>query len=184
MEKNINDIFLLYEEFGNFDYIGEPVSQLEHMVQAAMQAEEDSQSYEIIFAALFHDIGHLVALKYKKDKNELGAKNHEDVGYNFLTEKQVPSPIPFLARSHVLAKRYLVSKNKDYYNLLSDSSKKTLIEQGKTLSEKECINLENDIYFKDIINLRRYDDNAKKVDITIKPISYYKDLYIKYLKCK
>lgn len=41
---NLKKIFTLYEEFGARDYVGEPVSQIEHMIQAAMLAEDDNQS--------------------------------------------------------------------------------------------------------------------------------------------
>ena len=35
----VNKVFSLYERFGDEDYIGEPVSQLEHMSQAAAMAK-------------------------------------------------------------------------------------------------------------------------------------------------
>lgn len=41
MDRNgqvIEEVFSLYERFGDNDYIGEPVSQLEHMSQAAQLA--------------------------------------------------------------------------------------------------------------------------------------------------
>ncbi len=38
--KNVDEVFELYERHGQADYIGEPVSQVEHMVQAAQLAEE------------------------------------------------------------------------------------------------------------------------------------------------
>jgi len=49
----IEDIFSLYEKFGKEDYIGEPVSQIEHMCQAAKLAEEESFDDEVILAAFF-----------------------------------------------------------------------------------------------------------------------------------
>ncbi len=39
--KNAQEVFALYEKYGQADYIGEPVSQLEHMIQAAQFAEEE-----------------------------------------------------------------------------------------------------------------------------------------------
>ena len=43
---DIDKILSYYEQFGAADYIGEPVSQIEHMTQAAMLAEEDGQPVE------------------------------------------------------------------------------------------------------------------------------------------
>ena len=57
---SVNKIFDYFELYGECDYIGEPVTQIEHMVQAAMLAEKDNQPVEVILAALFHDIGHLI----------------------------------------------------------------------------------------------------------------------------
>ena len=69
MNKNkIDELFNYYVKYGNYDYIGEPVSQVEHMVQAAMLAEKDGQSKDVILAALFHDIGHLLQLESKESE--------------------------------------------------------------------------------------------------------------------
>ncbi|HEY9196248.1 MAG TPA: phosphohydrolase, partial [Mucilaginibacter sp.] len=57
----VKEVFSLYEKFGDEDYIGEPVSQLEHMSQAAALAQAEGQDDEVILAAFFHDIGHLCA---------------------------------------------------------------------------------------------------------------------------
>lgn len=75
----------------------------------------------MILGALFHDIGHLVGLDKGLDRMvtggvDLGAKDHETVGEEFLKELGFPSPITDFVKGHVQAKRYLVSKNKEYYN--------------------------------------------------------------------
>ena len=59
-------IFYYYENYGSEDYIGENVSQIEHMIQAAMLAEQDSQKPEIVIALFLHDIGHLLDHDNKK----------------------------------------------------------------------------------------------------------------------
>ena len=55
MLKNIvetaTEIIDLYEKYGNADYIGEPVSQIEHMCQSAQLAAEVGASEEVILAA-------------------------------------------------------------------------------------------------------------------------------------
>ncbi len=35
IQQRVDEILSLYEKFGNEDYIGEPVSQIEHMCQCA-----------------------------------------------------------------------------------------------------------------------------------------------------
>ena len=44
---------------GQAEYHGEPVSQLEHALQAAHIAGEDGGDEQEIIAALLHDIGHI-----------------------------------------------------------------------------------------------------------------------------
>ena len=41
VEKIVDEIFELYERYGCADYIGEPVSQIEHMSQAAQLAKRE-----------------------------------------------------------------------------------------------------------------------------------------------
>lgn len=47
----VEEVFALYAAYGNADYIGEPVSQLEHMSQAAQLAESEGYPPEVILAA-------------------------------------------------------------------------------------------------------------------------------------
>jgi len=109
----VNNIFKYYEKFGSKDYIGEEVTQVEHMVQAAMLAEANGDSHEVILASLFHDIGHLVAFD-KETMGNFGIKNHEILGADYLRELGFPEAIPDLVQSHVSTKRYL-ARDQDYY---------------------------------------------------------------------
>jgi predicted HD phosphohydrolase len=52
----VDEVFALYEQYGNADYIGEPVSQIEHMCEAAQLAEAEGYDHEVILAAFFHDM--------------------------------------------------------------------------------------------------------------------------------
>ncbi len=46
-DESVEAIFRLYEKYGSGDYIGECVSQTEHMVQCAMLAEDEGCSDEV-----------------------------------------------------------------------------------------------------------------------------------------
>ena len=48
----VNEIFPLYESYGAADYIGEPVSQIEHMCQAAQLAKAEGYDDEVILACI------------------------------------------------------------------------------------------------------------------------------------
>ena len=64
-EHVANVIKDLYLKFGDSDYIGEEVTQLEHAIQTAMLAEKDNMDTNMILAAFLHDIGHLLILQDK-----------------------------------------------------------------------------------------------------------------------
>lgn len=175
---NIDKIFDLYHKYGSNDYIGEPVSQTEHMVQAAMLAQQDNQSKEVIISALFHDIGHLIGLENDslETMGNVGVKAHEKVGAEYLRNLGVPEPIPYLVESHVKAKRYLCYKNLKYLINLSSASKETLIHQGGPMRPNEAFQFEKDKYFETILKLRTYDEKAKDTNIKINDLDDYKQI--------
>ena len=182
IENTINNIFNYYYKFGDKNYIGELVTQNQHMIQAAMLAEKEKQSIYIILASLFHDIGHLVEFNSDKKMGSFGIQNHESIGANFLRENNIPEPIPSLVENHVKVKRYLTFKYKNYYNELSDASKKTLEYQGGPMKLKESNEFENDPNFEGSLKIRKYDDLAKDPNHKIIDLDYYKNMLAKLLE--
>ena len=132
-------IFNLFKSHGANNYLGEDITEEEHMIQCAMLAEEAGYSDEVILGSLFHDIGHLVGLDEDLDHmaKGVGIKRHDIVGAEYLTQLGFPETLCQLVRHHVNAKRYLVFKRKDYHDRLSKASKQTLIHQGGPMDEKK-----------------------------------------------
>ena len=92
MDKNIEavitEVFKLYELHGGDDYIGEPVSQLEHMVQAGDLAFQEGYDDEVVLAAFFHDIGHLIDEDQSlASMDGYGVVDHESVGAQYLLDR-------------------------------------------------------------------------------------------------
>src|SRR5918998_3318371 len=87
------EIFALYEKHGAEDYIGEPVSQLEHMAQSAQLAAKQGYDDEVILAAFFHDIGHFMASAHTQSMDGFGVMRHEKVGADYLRAKGFPERI-------------------------------------------------------------------------------------------
>ena len=86
-KKTIDEVFSLYEKYGAADYIGEPVSQIEHMCQSAQLAEAEGYDDEVILAAFFHDIGHLYEhIADVRSMQCYGVEDHEELGYAYLIE--------------------------------------------------------------------------------------------------
>jgi phosphonate degradation associated HDIG domain protein len=168
IKETVDEIMLLYELHGNDDYIGEPVSQLEHMSQSAQLAMAEGADDEVVLAAFFHDIGHFFRKTNELEKmSDYGTKRHEVIGSDFLKEKGFPERVTKLIENHVQAKRYLTFKNPDYYNKLSEASKKTLEFQGGIMTKEEATAFELDPYFKDSIRLRKWDELAKEIDVPV-----------------
>jgi phosphonate degradation associated HDIG domain protein len=168
IEAVIDEVFSLYEQFGSEDYIGEPVSQLEHMSQAAQLAMEQGYDDEVVLAAFFHDIGHICVMKNAgNDMGGYGVIHHEKIGADYLRQKGFPETVARLTESHVQAKRYLTAKDPGYYARLSEASRKTLEFQGGPMTPEEADNFENDPLFEVILQMRRWDEYAKETDIPV-----------------
>jgi predicted HD phosphohydrolase len=83
----IDEVFGLYERFGDSDYIGEPVSQIEHMSQAAELAMAEGFDDEVVLAAFFHDIGHICA-DSAPNMGGFGVVSHERLGADYLRRRR------------------------------------------------------------------------------------------------
>ena len=155
-------------------YIGEKITIPEHMIQSAMLAEKAKSNDALVCSCLLHDYGHFIIENPDELVKNYKDGSHESIGYEYLKnffKKEIVEPIKY----HVLAKRYL-SRNKKYYNHLTDASRISLKLQGGILNKKESDEFEKIPYFKNSIKLRKLDELAKKTNVKIKSINDYKDL--------
>jgi phosphonate degradation associated HDIG domain protein len=167
-KSTIDEILNLYKLHGNEDYIGEPVSQIEHMSQSAELAIRGGYDDEVILAAFFHDIGHLCAINDPSmNMGGYGVMRHEKIGADFLRSKGFPERVAKLVENHVQAKRYLTCRYPEYYKSLSEASKKTLEFQGGVMSEAEAKQFEADPLFDLSITMRKWDEEAKIEQIPV-----------------
>lgn len=189
--------FKIYKKHGERGYIGEDVSQLEHATQAGLLAEqyciENNIEYpiknDIIIGAFLHDIGHLLVFEYPINNyplmNNLGVKDHEFIGGEFLLSLGYNNTVAELVKGHVLTKRYLITKNKSYYNNLSEASKQTFNFQGGNLSQEEIKQYEKTHLFNYHLKIREWDDTAKSTDPELlekirnmDPTKYFYEKYV------
>ena len=181
-EEVVDEVFALYEKHGDEDYIGEPVSQLEHMSQAAMLAEDEGYDDEVILAAFFHDIGHLCAEDAKTESMDgFGNVDHEKLGADYLRERGFSERLATLVESHVIAKRYLTYKYPEYYNKLSEASRATLEFQGGRMTEQEAAEFERHPDAELFIKLRHWDDQAKEMNVPVQGLEHLRSLAINHL---
>ena len=181
-QSAVDEVFSLYEQYGAADYIGEPVSQIEHMCQAAQLAEKEGYDEEVILAAFFHDIGHLCEHIYEVDTMDgYGIVDHEGLGSQFLREKGFSEKIARLVESHVAAKRYLTYKHPEYYDRLSGASRMTLQKQGGVMNESEAKAFEEDHLHTLFIKIREWDDRAKVEQVPLPSLQVYKQMALQHL---
>jgi len=163
--KNIvNFIGSIFERRGGEEYLGEPVTMGQHMLQGATMAEQSKEPNDIIIGALLHDIGHFTSefgtfsMEDKKDRF------HEDAGAAVL-EHFFPKVITDCCRYHVAAKRYLCATNPEYCQKLSAASVHSLNLQGGPMSETEVKEFEKNPNLEKILTVRLYDDAGKIPDM-------------------
>ena len=182
-ERISYEIIHLYSIYGGEEYSGEKVSQLEHMVQSAQLARAEGFDDEVVLAAFLHDIGHIA--EKATDENAMssyGIKDHEAIGASFLENHGFSFRITRLVASHVAAKRYLTLREPGYYDKLSEASKHTLEFQGGPMSDEEADLLEEDPLFREIIQMRRWDEAAKLENQPMPSLDIFKELILKHLE--
>ena len=177
-----NEIMNFYEQHGGEEYAGEKLTQLEHMVQAAQLAEEQGYDEEVILAAFLHDIGHICEDGHGDNEMDgFGIKDHEEIGADFLKNKGFSKKVVRLVDSHVEAKRYLTFKDPGYYGQLSDASKKTLEYQGGRMEEEEANAFEQYPLFSLIIQMRKWDEEAKIEHKPLPDLTHYRQMIFHHL---
>lgn len=165
-EQAIADVFGLYEEHGAADYIGEPVSQIEHMSQAAQRAMAEGFDDEVVLAAFFHDIGHLCG-QGADNMGGYGVVSHERLGADYLRRAGFSERMAKLVEYHVQAKRYLTFSQPDYYARLSEASRRTLAYQGGVMSADEAHSFEQDPLCAVSLRMRHWDEQAKEMHVPV-----------------
>ena len=95
---------------------------------------------------------------------EAPSGDHAALGARILSPLFGPSVAQPVAL-HVLAKRWRCTKDPDYFDTLSPTSRDSLHAQGGLLSEEECERFEDHPGFREAMWLRTWDDTAKVVGL-------------------
>ena len=157
-------------------FYDESVTQLEHALQCANRARISDATATQITSALLHDLGHFLLDEHNADKAFLADDlNHEAVGAAFL-EPFFPDAVTTPVRLHVPAKRYLCTTDAEYYDGLSEASKRSLRVQGGDMSDEERSAFERIPHFEDALSLRRWDDLAKVRNLETPGLETYREV--------
>ncbi len=183
----------LFAAEGTREYLGEPVTQAEHMLQAAALAEAAGAGQELTAAALLHDVGHFTGpvsgheLAYPggrppgapraplADGMDGRDNRHGEAGAAWLARWFGPG-VTEPVRLHVAAKRYLCAVEPGYLAALSPASAYTLRIQGGPMSRAETAVFEGNPWCTAALRVRRWDDAAKDPAATVPAFGYYRPL--------
>src|ERR1044072_4632638 len=156
----VSEVAEVLEGKGSRRYGLSDVNQLQHALQAALQAEQSGCNAALVTAALLPDIGHMVR-ELGENPAEKGVDDrHEEIGRAYLATlfgPEVTEPV----RLHVPAKRYLCATEPDYFAKLSADSALSLKLQGGPMSSEEVTAFRASPHADSAVQLRRFDEAAK-----------------------
>ncbi|MTI09959.1 HD domain-containing protein [Curvivirga aplysinae] len=180
-KENVVDFLIdMFNSRGQDEYLGEAITQSEHMLQCAVVADQFEAKESVILASLLHDVGHFMH-DYDFDCADHGIDSrHEDVADDFL-KKFYPPEVTEPVRMHVDAKRYLCAVEPDYFGKLSEASVHSLKLQGGPMSAEEVKKFEESPHLKDALDLRRFEEAGKVDGVATPKIEEYRDLMLKFL---
>ncbi len=173
----------LFASAGADDYLGEPVTVAQHLLQSAALAAAAAAPPALVAAALLHDTGHLRGSDPGSDEAELSGQelmagtdnDHGERGAAWLA-RWFPATVTEPVRRHVAAKRYLCTAEPGYFALLSPASVYTLSVQGGPMSAAEAREFEAGGYAAGPVAVRRWDDQAKDPAARVPGFAHYRPL--------
>jgi gamma-butyrobetaine dioxygenase len=173
----------LFMPEGAADYLGEPVTVAQQLLQAGALGAAAGAPDALVAAALLHDTGHLRGAGPLADEQELsglqlmaGADNdHGERGAAWLA-RWFPPAVTEPVRLHVAAKRYLCAAEPGYFGLLSPASVCTLSLQGGPMTDAEAAAFTAGPCAAGAVAVRRWDDAARDPAADVPGFAWYRPL--------
>ena len=175
MSLKLADIEKLFRQHGAIAYAGEGVSQLEHALQAAERAERDGGDDALVTAALLHDLGHLLNRQGATPTARGIDDQHQYFAIPFIRALFPPAVVEAI-RLHVDAKRALCALEPDYYESLSEDSRRSLTLQGGIFSRAETEAFLAKPFADNAMRVRRWDDAAKVAGASTPRLAHYLEI--------
>jgi [1-hydroxy-2-(trimethylamino)ethyl]phosphonate dioxygenase len=159
-EEIVEFIADIFERRGAEEYLGEPVTTAEHMLQSAWLAEQENAEDELVAAALLHDIGHFTSEFGTYSPEDVEDKHHDEAGGDVLAP-YFPPVVVACVRLHVAAKRYLCATDPTYFSKLSPASVHTLSLQGGPMGAEEVAEFRRNPFHNEAVRVRMWDEGGK-----------------------
>jgi len=171
---SVDEVFGLLAAGGSEAYFGEPVTQLEHALQAAWFVKRKGGAEALVAAALLHDVGHLLHAEGEEAADRGIDTQHEELGAQALAG-HLPDAVLDPIHLHVAAKRYLCFANERYVAQLSPASKQSLALQGGPMTKEEAEAFLALPHAQDAVALRHADDAAKVSNLEVPALESYRE---------
>jgi [1-hydroxy-2-(trimethylamino)ethyl]phosphonate dioxygenase len=173
--SSVDEVIQLLATGGGSAYFGEPVTVLEHCLQAAHFLRKGGGADTLVAAGLLHDAGHLMHTEGEDAAQRGLDTRHEELGAAALAG-HFPDAVLDPIRMHVAAKRYLCFAEPCYFADLSPSSVESLALQGGPMNAAEA-----EIFLalpraREAVLLRRADDAAKVQGLFVPALETYRTL--------
>jgi [1-hydroxy-2-(trimethylamino)ethyl]phosphonate dioxygenase len=175
MIESIDEVFDVLAGGGRDAYFGEPVTVLEHSLQAAWFVQRKNPESSLVVAALLHDFGHLLHEEGEDAASRGVDTHHEELGVEALKD-HFPAEVLAPIHLHVAAKRYLCFAEPRYLAALSPTSVQSLGLQGGPMSSAEAEAFLASPHARDAITLRHADDAAKVEGFAVPALDSYRRL--------
>ncbi len=173
--SSVDEVFELLAEGGGEAYCGEPVTQLEHALQAAWFVQRKGGGNALVAAALLHDLGHLLHHAGEDVADHGVDTQHEELGAQALAG-HLPAAVLDPIHLHVAAKRYLCFANSRYLAQLSPASVQSLALQGGPMKPEEAEAFLALPHAREAVVLRHADDAAKVEGLAVPALESYREL--------
>jgi phosphonate degradation associated HDIG domain protein len=173
--SSVDEVFELLASGGGEAYFGEPVTVLEHSLQAAWFVQRRGCDVTLIAAGLLHDLGHLLHNEGEDAARRGLDTQHEELAVAALGE-HLPAAVLDPIRLHVAAKRYLCLAEPRYLAALSPASQESLALQGGPMSAAEAEKFLALPHAREALTVRRADDAAKVQGLQVPQLDAYRAL--------
>lgn len=173
--SSLEELFALLASGGGAAYFGEPVTVLEHSLQAAWFIEKGGGAETLVAAALLHDVGHLMHSEGEDAAQRGLDTRHEELAVAALAGR-FPAAVLDPIHMHVAAKRYLCYAEPNYLAGLSPASVESLALQGGPMTATEAGEFLALPHALDAVRLRRADDAAKVQGLAVPGLETYRPL--------
>ena len=173
--SSLDQVFDLLAAGGGTAYFGEPVTVLEHSLQAAWSIRENGGNDTLVTAALLHDLGHLLHFEGEDAAQRGLDTRHEELAVAALAGR-LPAAVLDPIRMHVAAKRFLCFAEPEYLAELSPASVESLALQGGPMTAAEAEAYLAAPHAREAIELRRADDIAKTAGLEVPGLDSYRGM--------